>query len=346
MPLFFYSIAVVNGSPISSILSLMSVNISAKLVSVIIPSYNYSTYISDAINSILGQTYPHWEVIVVDDGSKDDTADVVARFIARDSRIKYHYQHNQGLSAARNTGISLAQGEYLQFLDADDYISERKLEVQVGLLEHDPDVALVYADTYIYTHSDDPNDSPKFQKFNLTMPPITGQGTPLVLHMAVDNIFLVGSPLFKRSVVLATGPFDQTLFSLEDWHFWYRIALQNKKFLYDNRAGTEFYVRTHGNNMSGNRYKMWKYKIQARESLISVLKTMPREVEPVDVKAVLTRHKALLHEEQARFELLFGRVFAGIAHTLHCALRGNKSARIWYDSAYWIKERLLGRSKK
>ena len=320
--------------------------IPAKLVSVIIPSYNYSEYISDAINSILEQTYPHWEVIVVDDGSKDNTAGVVASFSARDSRIKYHYQQNQGLSAARNTGIALAKGDYLQFLDADDHISKHKLEIQVGLLEQDPNAALVYADTYIYTHSDVPNASRDYRRFNLTMPAITGQGTPLVLHMAIDNIFLVGSPLFKRSVALAAGPFDQTLFSLEDWHFWYRVALLNNRFLYDNREGTEFYVRTHGKNMSGNRYRMWKYKIQARISLIGMVKCMLREGEAVDVKAVLARHQALLYEEQARFELLFGRMSIGLAHTLHCALRGNKPVRIWYDSAYWIKERLLGRNKK
>ena len=322
--------------------------IPAKLVSVIIPSYNYSAYISDAINSILEQTYPHWEIIVVDDGSKDNTADVVARFTAQDSRIKYHYQQNQGLSAARNTGISLAQGDYLQFLDADDYINKRKLEIQVGLLEQDPNAALVYADTYIYTHSDDPNVSRDFQKFILTMPPITGQGIPLVLHMAIDNIFLVGSPLFKRSMALAAGPFDQALFSLEDWHFWYRVALLNSKFLYDNREGTEFYVRTHGNNMSGNRRKMWKYKIQARQTLIKIIGDLVRAGTGLgpELKPVLAKQKGYLYEELTRYNLLYESLGVGLANHFHYIIHGEKPVRIWYDSAYWIKERLLGHNKK
>jgi glycosyltransferase involved in cell wall biosynthesis len=317
-------------------------------VSVIIPSYNYSAYISDAINSIREQTYPHWEVIVVDDGSKDDTAEVVARFIAQDSRIKYYYQQNQGLSAARNTGISLAQGEYLQFLDADDYISKRKLEIQVGLLANDPEAALVYADTYIYTHSDDSTAPPNFRKFKLTMPPISGQGSALAMHMAIDNIFLVGSPLFKRSMALATGPFDQTLFSLEDWHFWYRAVLQNNKFVYDNREGTEFYVRTHGNNMSGNRFKMWKYKIQARQALITIMEAMIRAGTGIgpELKPVLSKQKGFLYEELTRFNLLYENLGAGLANHFRYFSHGDKSLRIWYDSAYWIKERLLGRNKK
>ncbi|WP_354585085.1 glycosyltransferase family 2 protein [Hymenobacter sp. UYCo722] len=320
----------------------------AKLVSVIIPSYNYSAYISDAINSILEQTYPHWEVIVVDDGSKDNTAEVVARFTAQDARIKYHHQQNQGLSAARNKGIALAQGDYLQFLDADDYISKRKFELQVGLLEQNADAALVYADTYIYTHSDDPAAPRNFRKFALTMLPITGQGTELVQHMAIDNIFLVGSPLFKRSMALAAGPFDQTLFSLEDWHFWYRAALQNHKFLYDNREGTEFFVRTHGSNMSGNRYKMWKYKIQARQSLINIMEDMVRSCtgSGLDLKPVLGKQKGFLYEELTRFNLLYESWSAGLTNHFRYITQVDKPMHIWYDSAYWIKERLLRRNKK
>ncbi|SNC67736.1 Glycosyltransferase involved in cell wall bisynthesis [Hymenobacter gelipurpurascens] len=322
--------------------------INANLVSVVIPSYNYSAYISDAINSIKAQTYPHWEIIVVDDGSKDNTAEVVARYTAQDNRIKYHYQQNQGLSAARNTGISLAQGAYIQLLDADDYISKRKLEIQVGLLEQQPDVALVYADTYIYTHSDDLTVPRNFRQFHLTMPPISAQGVNLAMHMALDNIFLVGSPLFRRSMAVAAGPFDKTLFSLEDWHFWYRAVLQNQKFVYDNREGTEFYVRTHGNNMTGNRYKMWKYKIQARQALILLMEGVVQSgagMGPV-LRPVLARQKAYLYEEQARYNLLYENLGAGIVNHFRYLVHGDKPLRIWYDSAYWLKERLLGRNRK
>lgn len=319
---------------------------STALISVIIPCYNYAEFIPETLESILAQTYPHWEAIVVDDGSVDDTARVVAGYVARDSRVQYHYQHNQGLSAARNTGISLARGKYIQLLDADDYIARTKLEIQVGLLNKNEDAALIYADTYIFTHKTDVDTPREFRKFNLTMPPISGQGGDLAVHMAPDNIFLPGSPLFKRSMAESVGPFDKSLFSLEDWDFWYRAVLKGHKFVYDNRKGTEFYARSHGSNMSGNRYKMWKYKIQARLSLIQIIRRMMSSGDPkLNLKAVLAKHNSLLYEEQARFNLLFGNIGKGLINTAQYSIHGEKPLRIWYDSAYWIKERLLGRNK-
>lgn len=317
------------------------------LVSVIIPCYNYADYIPETLESILAQTYTHWEAIVVDDGSGDNTALVVAGYVERDPRIQYYYQQNQGLSAARNTGISLARGEYIQLLDADDYIATTKLEIQVDLLNKNEDVALVYADTYIFTHKIDVDTPRKFRKFILTMPPMSGRGGDLAMHMAQDNIFLVGSPLFKRSMAETVGVFDKSLFSLEDWNFWCRAVLQGYKFVYDNRKGTEFFVRTHGNNMSGNRYKMWKYKIQARQSLIEIIQRMmmSNSDSSLNLKVVLAKHHSLLYEEHARFNLLFDNISKGLINAARYSIHGEKPLRIWYDSAYWIKERLLGRAK-
>lgn len=317
-----------------------------KLVSVIIPSYNYSQYIAETIESIQAQTYPHWEALIIDDGSTDNTAEVVARYTALDPRIKFHSQKNQGVSAARNNGLALAQGDFIQLLDADDYIGRDKLAIQVELLEQNPDAALVYADTYIFTHSADPAVPRSFQQFHLSLPPISGQGAALALHMAVDNIFLIGSPLFRRSMAQAAGPFQAGLVMMEDWHFWYRAVLQNGKFIYDNRPGTEFYVRTHGNNTTGNRYKMWKYKIEARKALIGLMEELHRAGTGIgpELKPVLARHRALLYEEQARYHLLYENFGQGLLNHFRYVLHGgDKRLRIWYDSAYWIKERLLGR---
>jgi glycosyltransferase involved in cell wall biosynthesis len=88
------------------------------LISVIIPCYNYGAYIRDAIDSVRAQTYQNWEMLLVDDGSKDNTAAIAQEYVAQDARISYHFQANQGLSAARNTGLGLAKGEYVQLLDA------------------------------------------------------------------------------------------------------------------------------------------------------------------------------------------------------------------------------------
>src|SRR3989442_11796350 len=111
-----------------------------RLVSVIVPSYNYGRFVGQALESLRAQTYPRWECIVVDDGSTDNTDAIVTAFAENDSRIKYIRQENQGLAAARNAGIVHSAGEYLQFLDADDLLESEKLERHVEFLEQHAEI--------------------------------------------------------------------------------------------------------------------------------------------------------------------------------------------------------------
>src|SRR5213595_3267170 len=104
------------------------------LVSIVIPTFNYGHFIRQALESVLEQTYGNWECIVVDDGSTDDTSQVVAEVAAVCKKIRYVRQENQGQPAAMNTGLRLCDGEYIQILDADDLLERRKLEKQVGYL--------------------------------------------------------------------------------------------------------------------------------------------------------------------------------------------------------------------
>ena len=101
-----------------------------RLVSFIIPTYNYSAFVRDAVESALLQTYKPVEVIVVDDGSTDDTKEVLSDYIDTGD-IKYLYQNNKGLAGARNRGLGEAKGENIVFLDSDDLVDEKKLEIQV-----------------------------------------------------------------------------------------------------------------------------------------------------------------------------------------------------------------------
>lgn len=112
------------------------------MVSVIVAVYNGEKYISQAIDSILNQTYKNLEIIVVDDGSTDSTAEIVNQY----NNVKYVYQVNRGQSSARNRGISLASGEYIAFLDADDLYREDKIETQVEVLKENDDIHVVYND--------------------------------------------------------------------------------------------------------------------------------------------------------------------------------------------------------
>ena len=113
-------------------------------VSVVIPTYNRSDYILEAVESILTQTYRDFEIIIVDDGSTDDTRDVLAGQIEAGT-IRYIYQENRSKSAARNHGIRLAKGEYIAFLDSDDLFTPTKLAKQVAFLDEHPDIGFVHS---------------------------------------------------------------------------------------------------------------------------------------------------------------------------------------------------------
>ena len=106
-------------------------NKSLLLVSIIIPTYNRETKISRAINSVVNQTYKNWELIIIDDGSKDDTKNVIKPYL-KDKRIKYFYQKNSGVASARNLGIKKSTGEYLAFLDSDDECLNNRIEKQLS----------------------------------------------------------------------------------------------------------------------------------------------------------------------------------------------------------------------
>jgi hypothetical protein len=115
------------------------------MVSVIIPAHNYAAYLPRAIKSCLDQSHRRLETIVVDDGSTDDTKDIVHTF---GDRVVYLFQKNSGVSSARNAGLDRAAGDFIAFLDADDYLTEGSLEIRLNAFLKDPDVDFVVANTY------------------------------------------------------------------------------------------------------------------------------------------------------------------------------------------------------
>ncbi len=113
------------------------------MISIIIPAYNAEKYITETINSVINQTYTDWELIIINDGSIDNTAEIVKQFCANDNRIKYYYQNNSGVSAARNNGLKRANGEYIVFLDSDDVWLKEFLEKTVSFLDKNKNIGVV-----------------------------------------------------------------------------------------------------------------------------------------------------------------------------------------------------------
>jgi glycosyltransferase involved in cell wall biosynthesis len=181
-------------------------------LSVIIPCFNQAHYLRDALDSVLAQTFDAWEAIVVDDGSIDDTAAVATSFA--DPRIRYIHQENQGLSAARNTGIRVAQGEYLAFLDADDEWAPQFLQTCVDYLGRSPDVAAVYTGSCLVDRQGE-------------VLPHRGNalwsGSELRSRLLEAGFFPVSAVVVRTVVVRELGLFDTSLTSVEDWDLWLRV---------------------------------------------------------------------------------------------------------------------------
>lgn len=186
------------------------------MISVIIPTFNHSRFVSDAINSVLAQTYKNLEVIIVDDGSTDNTREVLKKY---GSKIKYIYQNNKGLSAARNIGIKFSKGEFIAILDADDIWLSRKLELQMKMMEEcTSSTGVVSCGVYIIDEEGKiikefvrKNYLSKINFFN---------------ELIIKNIVSGGGScaLIRRVCFEKVGMFDENLKSAEDWDMWLRIS--------------------------------------------------------------------------------------------------------------------------
>lgn len=247
------------------------------MVSVIVPSYNYGHFIGATLESLQTQTFANWECIVIDDGSTDDTADVVSRFARTDPRIKFLQQQNRRQAVARNNGLTQACGKYVQFLDADDLLEPRKLELQVQFLEEHPEVDIVYGDTRYFA-------SERPQEMLYTMygdnipwqPKLSGAGGDMLLSLVRRNTIIVGATLTRRTIVERVGPFDEGLPPVEDWDFWIRCALIGANFRYEEFERTWLLVRSHASSSSKNKLHMIAAEVRMRRKLTRLLDHEPQ----------------------------------------------------------------------
>jgi PAS domain S-box-containing protein len=182
------------------------------LVSVVIPTYNYARFVSAAVESALAQTYAAREILVIDDGSADNTREVLAPY---DGRIRYLYQQNQGLSAARNTGIRAGQGDYIALLDADDLWHPAKLEAQMRYLADHPEVGLLACERVKEV-------PPSWPAVDLA-PALSARSITLE-DLVLASRFGPSSVVIARRCFERVGHFDPGLRAVEDREMWLRIA--------------------------------------------------------------------------------------------------------------------------
>jgi len=257
-------------------------------ISVVIPCYNYARFLAFAVDSCLAQDYPDFEVIVVDDGSKDETPAVAARYL---DRIRYIRQDNAGLPAARNTGITNARKPFIAFLDADDQFKPGHFAGMMGKMQRLPASFGLLAPDYEY---------------------IDAGGTPLGNRRfdpdwerqisAADIIMRTRFPpsgvLARREVFDKCGLFDLPLRSSEDRDMWIRVAAHYKVWRMDNAL---VQIRKHGSNMSSNAARM------KANMLIVLAKARRANVVPASDFCFWLRAHSFLYNQTAL-------IYAGTGH--------------------------------
>lgn len=202
------------------------------LVSVVIPAFNAGKFIEQAVDSVLAQTYSNYEIIIVDDGSSDDT---VERLRSYGDKVTVISQPNRGVSSARNAGIMRARGEWIAFLDADDYWEPEKLEKQVNFIKQNPDMILVHTGKRLF----DEKGTVEYDEASYHQLRQSADFRSLLVRNCINT----SSVMVRKDIVVEAGMFDSTIRHFEDQDLWLRLA---KKGRFGYIPEDLFHYRIHG----------------------------------------------------------------------------------------------------
>lgn len=208
------------------------------LVTVVIPSYNRAQYIAETIESVLGQTYPNIEIIVIDDGSTDNTREIVENYVPR---VQYVWQENAERGASRNHGLRLAKGEFISFLDSDDLWLPNKVEDDLAAFQDTPEAGVVFSDAMEI-------DAEGRELKIMRIKAYSGRVTERLIQ---NNFVVMATHLVKTELVRKIGGFreERQLSGSEDWEMWVRLSTISD-FKYFPKANTK--KRTHDANSMTN----------------------------------------------------------------------------------------------
>lgn len=281
-------------------------------VSIIIPCYNYGRYLDECFSNLQGQSHPDWEAIVVDDGSTDQTREIVDAWRSKEQRIRYFRQENSGVSAARNLGLKKASGELIQFLDADDLLSPEKIRLQADYFLRHPEVDLCYTENHYFADGAPDLRFPDQECLGREwMIRFSGRGAFAIEQLIRNNLAVVSSPMLRKSLVDYAGFFPEKLRHNEDWQYWLQCALAgaNIHFLPEPEAYT--LIRVHSGSVSQQVQTMRYGELTLRSWIREQLSEAASLQEPE--KAALHR----LNEERKRQifkQIMYHGPLADLAH--------------------------------
>ncbi len=226
----------------------------------VIPCYNQAHFLADAIQSVLSQTYTDFEIVVVDDGSEDDTPEVASGYAAEDPRVRLVRQENRGLAGARNRGLAESGGEYVVFLDSDDRLLEEALEIGIRELESHPGCAFVSGHYRPISADGDPYAVPRQARVD---------GDHYLALLRDNYISMPASVMYRPWVFGEVGGFDGSVDAAADWDLYLRVA---RRFPIYHHGQIVADYRWHGANMTADPALMLR-------STVSVLRAQKRHVE-------------------------------------------------------------------
>jgi len=214
--------------------------IDSPLVTIIITTYNHANYLSKSIQSVINQSYSNFEIIIIDDGSTDNTKQVISNF----PNIIYFYQTNSGLSSARNSGINLAKGKYIIFLDADDWLFPKAIETNLKYHQNNTSLAFVSGNHFKFFINDN-----SIVTYKVVVE------SDHYLHFLKSNYVGMHATVMYNQEILKEYTFDQTLRTCEDYDMYLKIS---KKHLVLHHSEFIAAYRLHSSNMSANYLQMLK----------------------------------------------------------------------------------------
>lgn len=248
-------------------------------VSVIIPLYNQKEFVTEAIESVLNQTFKDIEIVIVNDGSTDNPYKILDKY---KTKARIIYQENKGLAAARNKGIKESSGEYIQFLDADDFIFPDKISRQLSIFKQSDKFNIIPYCGCIRVFSKDLNSSKDFKYQTVENLDID----PIIKIIDTQNVFPIPihTTLLKKKMIIDCGGFNENLYANEDRFFWTQLCLNGAKFIFDNTYGVKY--RKHPSSMTHDKNRMIHSHLKYLETFQGLYLNV-NDI-PIDIRKKLT----------------------------------------------------------
>jgi teichuronic acid biosynthesis glycosyltransferase TuaG len=262
------------------------------LISIIMPAFNASITIAESIESVLGQTYGHWELIIVDDGSKDDTYSLAKCFECKEKRIVVlSLPYNGGLPNARNQGCKIAKGAFIAFLDSDDLWHKDKLREQLDFHLQNPQIKISHTDFHVFN-----KDGLLKRPLRYLMDLRKHKEGSIYPRICYRNPIGVLTTMVDRELLRKAGFFDSSLWTMEDQDLWVRIAKMGNKFGYIPKVLAYYRI-----GLSSITSKTGKYKRAYKSYITKILRT--QSVNRGILYAYYCRHFGTVYFKNGQYRL-------------------------------------------